>query len=161
MKYWKEFQTKWGFDDGDALPDDADLARAVYIQAVNLVAKAFRSRVRAVAYSPVGFHNPMRIIFIPAELAPKGPYRSYMESNSSRVGTPFALDIDGRDVPELPPDPAMQEAVRFCQEQELDAFLARKRTGPAFARFKRTLASFIRRHHREASRELKAKRKHL
>ena len=39
MKYWDDFQTKWGFGDGDAMPPDAWACRAVYIRAINRLAR--------------------------------------------------------------------------------------------------------------------------
>lgn len=31
MKYWEEYQSKWGFGDGDAVPPDAWALRYVYV----------------------------------------------------------------------------------------------------------------------------------
>ena len=32
MKYREDFQSKWGFGDGDAVPPDAYLLRKVYVR---------------------------------------------------------------------------------------------------------------------------------
>lgn len=35
MRYWDDMRTKYGFNDGGAVPDSAEVYRTVYIRAVN------------------------------------------------------------------------------------------------------------------------------
>ena len=73
MKYWDDFQSKWGFDDGDAMPPDAWACRMVYIREINKLAKRKGSQVRLVAYDRPGMHNSCLIIRVPAALVAEVP----------------------------------------------------------------------------------------
>lgn len=75
MKYWDDFQTKWGFNDGDAMPPDAWACRQVYIREINRLAKKNGSKVRLAAYDRPGMHNCYLIIRVPAELVAMVPAR--------------------------------------------------------------------------------------
>ncbi len=50
MKYWDEYQSKWGFGDGDAVPPDAYLLRYVYVRELNRELVKRDSAVRLLAY---------------------------------------------------------------------------------------------------------------
>lgn len=70
MRYFDEMLTKYGFNDGEAVPAAADEYRAVYIKAINALAEQFGSQSRAVAWNRFGVHNWCLICFFPAsELA--------------------------------------------------------------------------------------------
>jgi hypothetical protein len=43
MRYWDNMRTKYGFNDGGAVPDGAEIYRAVYIRAVNQLAEQLSS----------------------------------------------------------------------------------------------------------------------
>ena len=73
MKYWDDFQSKWGFDDGDAMPPDAWACRMVYIREINKLAKRKGSQVRLVAYDRPGMHNSCLIIRVPAAFVAEVP----------------------------------------------------------------------------------------
>lgn len=62
MKYWEEFNSKFGFGDGDAVPPDAWALRYVYVREINRLAKAKGSAVRAYAFDRGGMHNPYMIL---------------------------------------------------------------------------------------------------
>jgi hypothetical protein len=68
MKYWDEFQTKWGFSDGEAVPPDAAACREVYVQEINRLAEQNRSAVRLLAFDRPGVHNCYLIVRVPAAL---------------------------------------------------------------------------------------------
>ena len=68
MKYWDDFQTKWGFGDGDAVPPDAWACRQVYIREINRLARKKGSKVRLAAYDRPGMHNCYLILRVPADL---------------------------------------------------------------------------------------------
>jgi len=76
MQYWEEFQTKWGFDDGDQVPAEAWTARKVYVRAINHLAEQLGSKYRVAAWDRSGCHNPLFIVTISKEEAwkygPKG-----------------------------------------------------------------------------------------
>ena len=63
MRFWDDMQNKYGFSDGEAVPDGAEVYRAVYIRAVNALAEQLGSTVRAVAYDRPGVHNWCLILF--------------------------------------------------------------------------------------------------
>ena len=52
MKYWEEFQTKWGFSDGEASPPDAQACRTVYVREINKLAKKYLGQDRYPYRSP-------------------------------------------------------------------------------------------------------------
>ena len=57
MQYWDEFVSKIGFNDGDAVPPDAEERRSVYIQYLNALAESLGSNVRVMAFDRGGCHN--------------------------------------------------------------------------------------------------------
>ena len=65
MKYWDEYQSKFGFGDGDAMPPDAMQIRAVYVNAFNVLADAANTRNRLVALDRPGLHNCYLVRFAP------------------------------------------------------------------------------------------------
>ena len=73
MKYWEDFQSKWGFGDGDSVPPDALLIRQVYVRELNRMLCRRRSTVRLLAWDRPGMHNSLLIVRIAAELVRKVP----------------------------------------------------------------------------------------
>lgn len=57
MRYWEEMQGKWGFGDGDAVPDGAEEYRKVYIEVVNAFAEQLGSDYHYVTFDRPGMHN--------------------------------------------------------------------------------------------------------
>jgi len=111
MRYWDEMRTKYGFNDGGAVPDGAEVYRAVYIRAVNQLAEQLNSSVRAVAYDRAGVHNWCLILFYDVnDLAGRVP---------DELAEP--LDVSGREV--LEPDEAMDEAIQQAYLLDLDSFV--------------------------------------
>lgn len=111
MRYWDEMRTKYGFNDGGAVPDGAEVYRAVYIRAVNQLAEQLNSSVRAVAYDRAGVHNWCLILFYDVnDLAGRTP---------DELAEP--LDVSGREV--LEPDEAMDEAIQQAYLLDLDSFV--------------------------------------
>jgi hypothetical protein len=111
MRYWDEMRTKYGFNDGGAVPDGVEVYRAIYIRAVNKLAEQLGSRVRATAYDRTGVHNWCLILFYDVnDLAGRIP---------DELAEP--LDVSGREV--LEPDEAMDEAIRQAYLLDLDSFV--------------------------------------
>lgn len=111
MRYWDEMRTKYGFNDGGAVPDGAEVYRTVYIRAVNQLAEQLGSRVRAAAYDRAGVHNWCLILFY--------------DVNALAGHTPDELteplDVSGGEV--LDPDAAMDEAIGQAYLLDLDSFV--------------------------------------
>ena len=111
MRYWDDMRTKYGFNDGGAVPDGAGVYRAVYIRAVNQLAEQLGSCVRATAYDRAGVHNWCLILFYDVnDLAGRVP---------DELAEP--LDVSGREV--LEPDEAMDEAIQQAYLLDLDSFV--------------------------------------
>lgn len=111
MRYWDEMRTKYGFDDGGAVPDGAEVYRAVYIRALNKLAEQLNSSVRATAYDRAGVHNWCLILFYDInDLAGRAP---------DELAEP--LDLPAEEV--LDPDEAMEEAIRQAYLLDLDSFV--------------------------------------
>lgn len=67
MKYWEDFNSKYGFSDGDATPPDAEAQREVYVTVLNALAEKFDSTVRVAKYDRPGMHNYCLILTVPKE----------------------------------------------------------------------------------------------
>lgn len=63
MKYLDDMLDKYGFSDGEAVPDDALARRTVYIAAINAVAQRMGVEQRAEPYNRPGCHNWCLIAF--------------------------------------------------------------------------------------------------
>ncbi len=111
MRYWDDMRTKYGFSDGGAVPDGAEVYRAVYIRAVNQLAEQLGSGVRATAYDRAGVHNWCLILF----------YDVNDLSGHTLDELAEPLDISAAEV--LEPDEAMDEAVRQAYLLDLDSFV--------------------------------------
>ncbi|MCC6615307.1 MAG: hypothetical protein IT320_17665 [Anaerolineae bacterium] len=111
MRYWDDMRTKYGFNDGGAVPDGAEVYRTIYIRAVNQLAEQLGSGVCAAAYDRAGVHNWCLILFY--------------DVNDLSGHTPNelaeALDITADEV--LEPDEAMDEAIRQAYLLDLDSFV--------------------------------------
>ncbi len=111
MRYWDDMRTKYGFNDGGAVPDGAEVYRTVYIRAVNQLAEQLNSSVRATAYDRAGVHNWCLILFYAVnDLSDRTP---------SELTEP--LDLSAGEV--LEPDEAMDEAIRQAYLLDLDSFV--------------------------------------
>ncbi len=111
MRYWDDMRTKYGFNDGGAVPDGADVDRAVDFRAVNQLAEQLGSGVRATAYDRAGVHNWCLILFYDVnDLSGHTP---------NELAEP--LDIAADEV--LEPDEAMSEAIRQAYLLDLDSFV--------------------------------------
>lgn len=123
MRFWDDMLEKYGFADGEAMPDGAEVYRAVYVRAVNALAEQLRSEVRAVAYDRPGIHNWCLILF----------HRlSDLEAQGICV---YALHVE-IDAAEVEPDEAMDEAIRQACLMDLDSFVeVRVSIGAEFADF--------------------------
>lgn len=111
MRYWDDMRTKYGFNDGGAVPDGAEVYRAVYIRAVNKLAEQLNSSVRAAAYDRAGVHNWCLILFYNVkDLAGRTP---------DELTGP--LDLSAGEV--FDPDEPMEEAIRQAYLLDLDGFV--------------------------------------
>lgn len=111
MRYWDDMRTKYGFNDGGAVPDGAEVYRAVYIRVVNQLAEKLGSGVRATAYDRAGVHNWCLILFYDVSALSGRTHNELAE----------ALDIAADEV--LEPDEAMDEAIRQAYLLDLDSFV--------------------------------------
>jgi len=110
MRFWNEMQDKYGFADGEALPEGVDVFRAVYIGVVNALAAQLGSAVRAVAYDRPGIHNGCLILFY--SLSDLEAYNVSLFTQSIELG-----------VEAVEADEAMQEAIRQADLMNLDDFV--------------------------------------
>lgn len=111
MRYWDEMRTKYGFNDGGAVPDGAEVYRTVYIRAVNQLAEQLNSSVRAVAYDRAGVHNWCLILFYG------------VKDLAGRTPDELTEPLDGSGGEVLDPDEPMEEAIRQAYLLDLDGFV--------------------------------------
>ena len=110
MRYWEEMQSKWGFNDGEAIPEGVEHYRTVYIRAVNRLAEQLNSQVRAVAYNRCGLHNFCLVLF---------------HNLTDLVDVPVEQYTEHMDIPAavVEPDEAMREAIWQAETWHLDELL--------------------------------------
>ena len=94
MKYFDELQTKWGFDDGELVPPDAEACRTVYVDALNQIAANLGSELRAYAYNRPGMHNPFLILFRGKDAQTDQEEREPDEAMIKAIGCCCGLDLD-------------------------------------------------------------------
>ncbi len=110
MRYWEDMQSKWGFSDGNAIPDGIEAYRTVYVQTVNRLAEQLGSTVRAVAYDRPGVHNWCLLLFHVLNDLEGYSVENYVHS----------VDIHA-DEAEL--EEAMHEAIRQAYLLDVDRFV--------------------------------------
>ncbi len=113
MKYWEEYQSKWGFGDGDAVPPDAWALRYVYVREINRLAAAKSSTVRLIAYDRGGMHNPYLICRVPVDMVRDVPEKALCKGAACGGWVP-----GNRDWTEPPEDDAMRAAVEEALERD-------------------------------------------
>jgi hypothetical protein len=118
MKYWEDFQTKWGFSEGAATPDDAWAHRFVYVREINRKAAELASKVRLVAYDRGGMHNGLLIVRVPME-RPEGVYPEVEMCNGTAGNKIPSLYFDTKD------DAQMDAAINYFTsgEEEIDSYV--------------------------------------
>lgn len=127
MRFWEDMQSKYGFSDGGAVPDGAEVYRAVYIQAVNRLAEQLKSNVRAVAFDRTGVHNWCLVLF----------YAVKDLAGHTADDLTDTLDLAAE---VLEPDEPMSEAIRQAYLLDLDGFIkVSVALADDFARFVSTL----------------------
>ena len=110
MRFWEEMQSKYGFSDGGAVPDGAEVYRAVYIKVVNRLAEQLKSNVRAAAYDRSGVHNWCLILC----------YAVTDRAGHTADELTDTLDLSAQ---VLEPDEPMSEAIRQAYLLDLDGFV--------------------------------------
>lgn len=63
MRYWDEMTSKYGFNDGESIPEGIEIYRDIYIRTVNKLASGYGSKVRAYGYDRPGVHNWCMVLF--------------------------------------------------------------------------------------------------
>lgn len=119
MKYWDEYQTKWGFSDGDATPPDARACRHVYVREINKLAKKYGSKVRLVAWDRPGPHNCYLILVIPAA------WVKYIQPSKLCTG---AWEPHKKEWDQASTDDAMDKAIEQAFDMDLDSYVDTKVT---------------------------------
>lgn len=67
MRYYEEMQSKYGFSDGNAIPDGIELYRTAYIRTMNKLLGKHGSRFRLAAFDRAGLHNWCMLFTVPLE----------------------------------------------------------------------------------------------
>ena len=101
MRYWSEMRTKYGFNDGDSIPDGIEEYRTVYIEVLNALAEESGSDYRVVPFDRSGMHNFCLILIVK-----KDTY----DDLSSIIETTYE-------------DDAIDEILEKAQGMELDAYV--------------------------------------
>lgn len=125
MKYWEEYQSKWGFGDGDSMPPDAWQIRYVYCYAFNVMAEALGSKNRLVPLDRPGMHNCYLLRFGTAECQgklthdafAKGPWNGDWEQPNSHWDADTTLDVAGQ---------RAEEWLQYESDGSIDDFVNRR-----------------------------------
>ncbi len=94
MKYWDQMQSKYGFEDGDAVPGGIEVYRRAYILAVNALAAAKGSHVRVIPYDRPGCHNWCLVGFVSVDGSDYSVDVVKDEAMSAAIERASQLDID-------------------------------------------------------------------
>lgn len=99
MQYWEEMRSKWGFGDGDAVPNGADLFRKVYVDAVNALAERDGAEYRAFPFDRTGVHNWCMILIAPkdADLSANGVVASGVAEDdvlATQIAEAYDMELD-------------------------------------------------------------------
>jgi hypothetical protein len=115
MRFWEDMQNKFGFADGEALPDGVEEYRSIYLRTINKLAAQKGSIVSAVAYNRPGMHNYCLVLFYKTEDLPELEILGYTD----------IVEPDAH--PNIEPvqeiDDAMQEAIQEAFDLELDNYV--------------------------------------
>jgi len=114
MKYWDDFQSKWGFGDGDAVPADAPLLRQVYVLRLNRLLGERGSTVRLLAWDRPGMHNAYLICSVQAETVRDVPEERLCRGQQDGGWEPAG------DWSEPVPDAAYESVLADAQLMDLD-----------------------------------------
>ncbi len=110
MRFWEDMQSKYGFSDGEAMPDGIEVYREVYIRAVNQLAEQLDSSVRVVAYNRAGVHNWCLILM------------HHLSDLQAQHIEDFTAHVNiAAETCEI--DEGMEEAIRQANELELDSLV--------------------------------------
>jgi len=112
MKYWEEYQSKWGFGDGDSMPPDAYAVRTVYCREINKLAKKKGSKIRLLAWDRAGMHNCYLIVPVPLELVARIP-AAKLCTGEAEVAWSEKAELDG----------PMTKAIEEAYEMDLDDYI--------------------------------------
>ncbi|MBI1281309.1 MAG: hypothetical protein GC179_24495 [Anaerolineaceae bacterium] len=110
MRFWEDMQSKYGFSDGEAMPDGIEVYREVYIRAVNQLAEQLNSGVRVVAFNRAGVHNWCLILM------------HHLSDLQAQHIEDFTAHVNiAAETCEA--DESLEEAIRQANELELDSLL--------------------------------------
>jgi hypothetical protein len=70
FQYWEDFNSKYGFGDGESVPPDARVWRELTLLYVNALAEAFSAGHRLCKFDRPGLHNPYLIMARPVDGEP-------------------------------------------------------------------------------------------
>ena len=119
MKYWEEYQSKYGFGDGDATPPDAYALRTVYVREINKLAAERGSVVRLLAWDRNGCHNTWLIIRVQAALCRDVPAKRLCVGQIEGGWQPKNLDT----WVEPDADEIMLQCIADAHDMELDSYV--------------------------------------
>lgn len=116
MKYWEDYQSKWGFGDGDSVPPDALMLRQVYCRELNRELLKRKSSVRLLAWDRPGMHNSLMIVRVPANMVRNVPAERLCRGQMDGGWEP-------KDWQEPEPDMAFEAVLAAAEEMELDSMV--------------------------------------
>lgn len=99
MQYWEEMRSKWGFRDGDAVPQGADMFRKVYVDVINALAERDGAEYRAYPFDRGGLHNWCMILIAPkdADLSADGVVASGVAEDdvlAAQIAEAYDMELD-------------------------------------------------------------------
>lgn len=70
MRYFVDMTSKFGFNDGESVPEGVEIYRDLYVRTINRIAELIGADQRAVPYNRPGVHNWCLILFFDKENLP-------------------------------------------------------------------------------------------
>jgi len=115
MRYFPDMTTKWGFSDGEAIPQGIEKYRRVYVLALNRLLQKHKSCLRVAAWDRGGVHNWCLILTVPEALV-----RNVKEADLADPVKVGKLDVPGT---EHRGDDAFSKAFEEARDADLDQYV--------------------------------------
>jgi hypothetical protein len=117
VKDWEDYQSKWGFSDGDSVPPDALMIRQVYVRELNRMLARRKSAVRLLAFDRPGMHNPLLIVRVSSDAVCGVPERKLYLGQLNGGWEPKG------EWQEPEPDAAYESVLAEAEGMELDSLV--------------------------------------
>ena len=113
MKYYSEYRTKWGFNDGESIPPDAEACWIENQRILNAFLEYRGSAVRCICWFRSGVHNPYLLLLVKREVFETLPEVNRLGEDCSQL--PELQDDWSGEAGDDAYDQAIQDATEYFE----------------------------------------------